>query len=104
MGMLYHMSMQGIVVTGQIVAGFALLARIEARGVLSHVDANCYNLFCTLLEACRMIGDSGGASRVQAWAYHLGLIAPAPVARVLLQCSLRQCHSEVSGTGAAVPR
>jgi len=89
--------MQCLVAAGEIVAGFALLERMEARGFSLHSDENCYRLFFTLLEACRMIGDSSGVSRVQAKTCHLGFIALAPVAKVLVQGAFRRYNGGVSG-------
>ena len=43
-----------------------MLAQVEASGLLKPYDERCYPLFRTLLEACRAVGDSEGASRVQA--------------------------------------
>jgi hypothetical protein len=59
------MMMQSLAVTGQIQAGFGLLAQVEASwSALSHFDDNCYPIFRTLLGACHLVGDSNGASRV----------------------------------------
>lgn len=71
-------SMQCLALTGHIVAGFVLLER--AGGLLSRSDENCYLLFHPLLEACRMLGDSYGASGVQAAVDRLALPSLAPMA------------------------
>ena len=47
--MYYHMSMQSLAATGRLGAGFALLERVEASGLLSHSDDDCYGMFHTLL-------------------------------------------------------
>ena len=75
----YKMLMEGLATTGQFAAGFVLLARVEAIGLLLHSDESCYPMFRTLLEACRVVGDVSGASRVKAMMELLGFIARAPV-------------------------
>lgn len=91
----YRMVMECLGTSGEIVAGFALLARVEACGLLSSWDENCYPMFRTLLETCWAIGDSEGASRVLAWVDRLGLEGLCPTARVL-QGSERRHKDEVS--------
>eukprot|EP00747_Dinoflagellata_sp_TGD_P050098 gnl/TRDRNA2_/TRDRNA2_146569_c0_seq1.p1 gnl/TRDRNA2_/TRDRNA2_146569_c0~~gnl/TRDRNA2_/TRDRNA2_146569_c0_seq1.p1 ORF type:complete len:129 (+),score=24.11 gnl/TRDRNA2_/TRDRNA2_146569_c0_seq1:141-527(+) len=82
----YQMIMECLAVSGQIVAGFALLARVEARQLQSDLDENCYPMLRSLLEVCRSAGHSDGASEMQAillrFAGH-GSTAIAPVARTL---------------------
>ena len=73
----YEMWMQSLAISGQISGSFVLLARAEASGLLSYCDESCYSLFLSLLEACRMMHDSHGTSRVQAAMDRLGLIALA---------------------------
>eukprot|EP00747_Dinoflagellata_sp_TGD_P108871 gnl/TRDRNA2_/TRDRNA2_170548_c2_seq5.p1 gnl/TRDRNA2_/TRDRNA2_170548_c2~~gnl/TRDRNA2_/TRDRNA2_170548_c2_seq5.p1 ORF type:complete len:226 (+),score=43.95 gnl/TRDRNA2_/TRDRNA2_170548_c2_seq5:122-799(+) len=63
--MYYQIVMQCLASKGQIVAGFALLERMEANGLTSDADQSCYAIFRMLLEACRVGSDSEGASRVQ---------------------------------------
>ena len=83
--MCYQMVIECLARTGQVVAGFALLARVEASGLLSNSDEDCYSMIRTLLEACRGVGDPDCASRLQVVAERLGLIslvAPAAIALV----------------------
>merc|ERR1712224_313760 len=77
--------MQGLVATSQIAAGFALLMRVDENIML--FSENAYPIFRMLLEACRAVGDSDGACRVQAAMARLGLIAVASMATVLVQDS-----------------
>ena len=77
-----QMLMHGFATTSQIEAGYALLARAEASGLLCHSSELCYPMCCTLLEACHMISDSDGASCMQAVVERLGLIALVPVVMV----------------------
>eukprot|EP00747_Dinoflagellata_sp_TGD_P171476 gnl/TRDRNA2_/TRDRNA2_205652_c0_seq1.p1 gnl/TRDRNA2_/TRDRNA2_205652_c0~~gnl/TRDRNA2_/TRDRNA2_205652_c0_seq1.p1 ORF type:complete len:110 (+),score=16.24 gnl/TRDRNA2_/TRDRNA2_205652_c0_seq1:494-823(+) len=86
----YQMALESLVTAGQIVAGFALLARAEADGLLSHADESCYPMFRILLEACREVGDFYGASSVQAALERLGLFVLTPMAMLRLQNSERQ--------------
>jgi len=76
--MRYQMAMHGFAATGQIQAGFVLLARVEANGLLCHSDGKCYVIYHTLLEACRSVGDFKAASRVQMAVDLLSLAAHAP--------------------------
>eukprot|EP00747_Dinoflagellata_sp_TGD_P137604 gnl/TRDRNA2_/TRDRNA2_175704_c3_seq2.p1 gnl/TRDRNA2_/TRDRNA2_175704_c3~~gnl/TRDRNA2_/TRDRNA2_175704_c3_seq2.p1 ORF type:complete len:121 (-),score=22.72 gnl/TRDRNA2_/TRDRNA2_175704_c3_seq2:104-433(-) len=69
----YQMVMECLAATGQIVAGFALLARVEASGLTSGADENCYKIFHTLCEACCMVGDFAAASWVDARLQQLDL-------------------------------
>eukprot|EP00747_Dinoflagellata_sp_TGD_P172778 gnl/TRDRNA2_/TRDRNA2_210014_c0_seq1.p1 gnl/TRDRNA2_/TRDRNA2_210014_c0~~gnl/TRDRNA2_/TRDRNA2_210014_c0_seq1.p1 ORF type:complete len:117 (+),score=16.55 gnl/TRDRNA2_/TRDRNA2_210014_c0_seq1:472-822(+) len=62
----YQMLMQCLAARGEIVAGFAWLARGESSGVLSSSDERSYAMLNMLLSACRSVDDSAGASRVQA--------------------------------------
>eukprot|EP00747_Dinoflagellata_sp_TGD_P036129 gnl/TRDRNA2_/TRDRNA2_138289_c0_seq2.p1 gnl/TRDRNA2_/TRDRNA2_138289_c0~~gnl/TRDRNA2_/TRDRNA2_138289_c0_seq2.p1 ORF type:complete len:140 (-),score=9.04 gnl/TRDRNA2_/TRDRNA2_138289_c0_seq2:99-518(-) len=80
----YQMLMECCAASGQIVAGFALLARAEVRGVLSNPHASWYQTFRSLLETCRVFDDPDGASRVQAMVERFGSIALATVARTLV--------------------
>ena len=82
--MYYAMSMQGLATTGKVEAGFALLERAEAKGLLSNSNNEGYPMFHNLLQACRLVGDFNGASRVQAAMDRLGLIALAPVATAVV--------------------
>ena len=68
---------------------------MEAGGLLSGVEENCYPISHTLLEACRMVGDSDGASQVQAVVERLGLIAFAPA--VLVPVLQQRYKDGVSG-------
>eukprot|EP00747_Dinoflagellata_sp_TGD_P027498 gnl/TRDRNA2_/TRDRNA2_132651_c1_seq1.p1 gnl/TRDRNA2_/TRDRNA2_132651_c1~~gnl/TRDRNA2_/TRDRNA2_132651_c1_seq1.p1 ORF type:complete len:109 (+),score=8.06 gnl/TRDRNA2_/TRDRNA2_132651_c1_seq1:130-456(+) len=77
----YEMSMQCLAVSGQIVAGFALLWRAEAGGIMSQPGGDYYSLFRMLLEACRLLRDHQGASRLQMALDSLGLVGREPVAR-----------------------
>eukprot|EP00747_Dinoflagellata_sp_TGD_P108868 gnl/TRDRNA2_/TRDRNA2_170548_c2_seq1.p1 gnl/TRDRNA2_/TRDRNA2_170548_c2~~gnl/TRDRNA2_/TRDRNA2_170548_c2_seq1.p1 ORF type:complete len:105 (+),score=13.33 gnl/TRDRNA2_/TRDRNA2_170548_c2_seq1:108-422(+) len=61
----YNMLMQCLGATGNIVAGFVLISRGEASGVLSQIGTDSYRFYRMLLEACRVGSDSEGASRVQ---------------------------------------
>eukprot|EP00747_Dinoflagellata_sp_TGD_P120801 gnl/TRDRNA2_/TRDRNA2_173323_c22_seq4.p1 gnl/TRDRNA2_/TRDRNA2_173323_c22~~gnl/TRDRNA2_/TRDRNA2_173323_c22_seq4.p1 ORF type:complete len:165 (-),score=16.88 gnl/TRDRNA2_/TRDRNA2_173323_c22_seq4:137-631(-) len=79
----YQTLMQYLAITGQVVTGFALLLRARVVGLLSHTHTDCYPLVRTLLEACRGISDSDGASRLEAAAEHLGLIALVPAVSVV---------------------
>eukprot|EP00747_Dinoflagellata_sp_TGD_P122814 gnl/TRDRNA2_/TRDRNA2_173684_c5_seq2.p3 gnl/TRDRNA2_/TRDRNA2_173684_c5~~gnl/TRDRNA2_/TRDRNA2_173684_c5_seq2.p3 ORF type:complete len:120 (-),score=16.93 gnl/TRDRNA2_/TRDRNA2_173684_c5_seq2:24-383(-) len=81
----YQMMMEWYASSGQIVAGFALLAGVHATGLLSKIDEDPYLVFRPLLEACRAVGDAGCASRLQAAMERLSLIPPRPFARVLVQ-------------------
>eukprot|EP00747_Dinoflagellata_sp_TGD_P066113 gnl/TRDRNA2_/TRDRNA2_154654_c0_seq1.p1 gnl/TRDRNA2_/TRDRNA2_154654_c0~~gnl/TRDRNA2_/TRDRNA2_154654_c0_seq1.p1 ORF type:complete len:185 (-),score=34.56 gnl/TRDRNA2_/TRDRNA2_154654_c0_seq1:9-563(-) len=78
----YRMSMQAMVATGQIVAGFMLLARLEARGLLSISVDDRYSLLRMLLEACGTAGDFAGASVLRAAVARQSLSALKPVAAV----------------------
>eukprot|EP00747_Dinoflagellata_sp_TGD_P121146 gnl/TRDRNA2_/TRDRNA2_173385_c5_seq17.p1 gnl/TRDRNA2_/TRDRNA2_173385_c5~~gnl/TRDRNA2_/TRDRNA2_173385_c5_seq17.p1 ORF type:complete len:190 (+),score=17.07 gnl/TRDRNA2_/TRDRNA2_173385_c5_seq17:266-835(+) len=82
---LHKMVMHRLAATGQIVAGFLLLAQAGVSGALSHPDENCYSMFRMLLEACRTAADCESTSRVHEAAQRLGLIADAPVAQILRQ-------------------
>ena len=99
--MYYQTSMEGLAANGLIQAGFALLTRAEASGLLSHSDNDCYPMFHILLEACRLTGHSKGASRVQAMVEQLGLIALAPLATVVVQGSVRWYKYGLGGEGVA---
>ena len=98
------MSMQGLASLGQIEAGFALLERAEAKGLLSRFDNEGYPMFHNLLQACRFVGDVKGISRVQAAIDRLGLIALAPVATAVVQGSLRQYQNGNVGEGVVDAR
>eukprot|EP00747_Dinoflagellata_sp_TGD_P128752 gnl/TRDRNA2_/TRDRNA2_174592_c9_seq23.p1 gnl/TRDRNA2_/TRDRNA2_174592_c9~~gnl/TRDRNA2_/TRDRNA2_174592_c9_seq23.p1 ORF type:complete len:247 (+),score=42.74 gnl/TRDRNA2_/TRDRNA2_174592_c9_seq23:695-1435(+) len=97
----YLMLMQSLAVAGQIVAGFDLLARAEACGLLTHSDENCFDMFRTLLVSCRTAGDHNGASRVQSALQRLRLIPRVPAARVLVHGSENQFENGISGTDPA---
>ena len=81
----YAMSMQGLATVGQVEAGFALLERAEAKGLLSRFDNEGYSMFHNLLQACSFVGDVKCISRVQAAIDRLGLIALAPVATAVVE-------------------
>ena len=88
----YQMFVQGFAATGQLEAGFSLLARAESNGLLSHSDESGYTMCHILLQACRSVGDSHVASRVQAVAERLSLIAVSAMATALVQGSVRRYH------------
>jgi len=90
------MAIQGLVVTNQIVAALALLARSEANAVLAHSDVESYIMFRTLLEACRQVFGAEIAPRVHAAVDRLSLIALAPTATIWL---LGLEHSYENGLG-----
>ncbi len=96
----YQMLVQCLAITGQIQAGFALLAWAEATGLLSHSDSNWYPMFRMMLEACGMVGESCGTSWVQAVVKRLDLFSLTPVAMVLVQSSERWCENGVGGEGS----
>lgn len=83
--MYYLMMMQCLATTGHIVAGFQLLTRGHTGVLVSQSGAGCYSMFHTLLEACRSVDDSLGASRVKAAQDHLGLVGLVPVAVAKIQ-------------------
>jgi len=103
----YQVSMQCLASSGQIVSGLALLARAEARGLLSgSLGEDCYqmksyHLFRMLLEACCMVGNFDSASRVQAVQTHFGLLALPPEARALVRGSERRYGNNNEGVGDA---
>ena len=86
----YAMSMQGLCTMGQIEAGFSLLERAEAKGLLSDSSNEGYQMLHILIQACRFIGDFNSVSRAQAVLDRLGLTALAPVATAVVQGLLRQ--------------
>eukprot|EP00747_Dinoflagellata_sp_TGD_P198323 gnl/TRDRNA2_/TRDRNA2_71328_c0_seq2.p1 gnl/TRDRNA2_/TRDRNA2_71328_c0~~gnl/TRDRNA2_/TRDRNA2_71328_c0_seq2.p1 ORF type:complete len:130 (-),score=26.28 gnl/TRDRNA2_/TRDRNA2_71328_c0_seq2:160-549(-) len=75
----FRMAMQCFAVTGQIVAGFVLLARAKSGWVLSAKEKS-YQAFHSLLEACRTANDVDAACRVQDAATQLGLAGLGVVA------------------------
>ena len=82
----YTTLMQCLAVTGKIIAGFALFAQVEFGGLLSYCDpCTSYPIFRILLEACRAVGGSDGASRVQSVMDRLGLFCLPPVATACVQ-------------------
>ena len=87
----YTMSMKGLAATSQIEAGFALLVRAEASGLLCHSNNDPYPMFHTLLQACHLVGDSCGASQVQAAVDRLGLVTP--IAAATASITLHGVHS-----------
>ena len=95
----YQMLMESLAATGQIQAGIALLHRVEASGMLSHLDENCDAIVYTLLETCRAVGTFDSASQIQAAVEWLGMIALAPAATALAQGTERQCEKQVIGVG-----
>eukprot|EP00747_Dinoflagellata_sp_TGD_P108046 gnl/TRDRNA2_/TRDRNA2_170300_c0_seq2.p1 gnl/TRDRNA2_/TRDRNA2_170300_c0~~gnl/TRDRNA2_/TRDRNA2_170300_c0_seq2.p1 ORF type:complete len:107 (+),score=18.93 gnl/TRDRNA2_/TRDRNA2_170300_c0_seq2:144-464(+) len=78
-GVDFLMLLQCIAATGQIVAGFAMLAQAEATRLISCSD-EFYAGLHALLEACRTAGDAMGAHQVQSAVQRLGLIALVPAA------------------------
>lgn len=88
----YQMLIHSLARTGQIKAGFALLARLESNGLLSDADEHCYPMFHMLLETCRAIGDSHGISPVQTSVERLGPIPATPVATVRANNGCRERH------------
>ena len=102
--MYYAMSMQGLATMGQIEAGFSLLKRAEAKDLLSNSNSEGYQMFDTLIQACRFIGDLNSVSRLQAALDRLGLTALAPVATVVVQGFLWQCQYGHVGEGVVDAR
>eukprot|EP00747_Dinoflagellata_sp_TGD_P197921 gnl/TRDRNA2_/TRDRNA2_69892_c0_seq1.p1 gnl/TRDRNA2_/TRDRNA2_69892_c0~~gnl/TRDRNA2_/TRDRNA2_69892_c0_seq1.p1 ORF type:complete len:162 (+),score=31.24 gnl/TRDRNA2_/TRDRNA2_69892_c0_seq1:72-557(+) len=90
----YSMLVQSLVTSGQVVAGFELLSKAQAAGLLSLMGENCYAMFHLLLAVCRATGDSGGASRVKALQERIGFSALAPIAAAQLQGSSRWLPGE----------
>eukprot|EP00747_Dinoflagellata_sp_TGD_P122796 gnl/TRDRNA2_/TRDRNA2_173683_c4_seq2.p2 gnl/TRDRNA2_/TRDRNA2_173683_c4~~gnl/TRDRNA2_/TRDRNA2_173683_c4_seq2.p2 ORF type:complete len:105 (+),score=16.33 gnl/TRDRNA2_/TRDRNA2_173683_c4_seq2:174-488(+) len=80
----FQMAMESLTSAGLVVSGFELLVRAEAVGLLSHSTSGSYPIFRTLLEACRTVGDSHGASAVQAEVERLGILAHLPAAKTSL--------------------
>eukprot|EP00746_Dinoflagellata_sp_MGD_P042736 gnl/MRDRNA2_/MRDRNA2_203590_c0_seq1.p2 gnl/MRDRNA2_/MRDRNA2_203590_c0~~gnl/MRDRNA2_/MRDRNA2_203590_c0_seq1.p2 ORF type:complete len:122 (-),score=22.84 gnl/MRDRNA2_/MRDRNA2_203590_c0_seq1:56-421(-) len=78
------MMQQGLAVTNQVEAGFVLLARAEAMGLLANAS-DSYPLIRTLLEACRLDGDCDGTFQLQAAAERLGLISLVPMSEAYVQ-------------------
>ena len=84
---------------GRIEAGFVLIDRAEAKGLLSNSDNEGYPMLHNLIQACRFIGDLNSVFRAQAALDRLGLIALAPVATAVVQGSLRQYQNGNVGEG-----
>ena len=78
----------------QIEAGFALLKRAEAEGLLPNSHNEGYPMLHNLIQACHLVGDFDSVSRVQAAMDRLGLITLAPVATAVVQGSLRDTKME----------
>eukprot|EP00747_Dinoflagellata_sp_TGD_P181258 gnl/TRDRNA2_/TRDRNA2_35032_c0_seq1.p2 gnl/TRDRNA2_/TRDRNA2_35032_c0~~gnl/TRDRNA2_/TRDRNA2_35032_c0_seq1.p2 ORF type:complete len:114 (+),score=13.41 gnl/TRDRNA2_/TRDRNA2_35032_c0_seq1:293-634(+) len=78
--MYYHMSMECLAITGQIVSAFALLARADASGLLSGCPGMCYPIIRTLCAACCAVNDVNSASRAQAAMEHFGARALPTIA------------------------
>ena len=76
-----------------------MLEKAEAKGLLSNCNDDGYPMFDNLLQACRLVGDFHGVSKVQAVIDRLGLIALAPVATAVVQGSLRQYQNGNVGEG-----
>ena len=95
----YQMSMQGLAAMGRIEAGFSLLVRAEAKGLLSNSNKDGYQMFHTLIQACRVVGDFNSVSRAQAALDRLGLTPLAPVATAVVQGTLRQYQYGHVGEG-----
>ena len=79
----HQMSVQSLAFNGQAGVGVALLARAKAAGVLSSFGQDCFVMFHTLLEACRLVGHRNIAAQVEAEVERLGLLALAPEATPL---------------------
>ena len=101
--MSYAMSIQGLATMAQIEAGFSLLERAEVKGLLFKSNNEGYPMFHNLLQACRLVGDFNGVSRVQAAMDRLGLIALAPVATAVVQGSVRQYQKGNAGEAVLRP-
>ena len=80
-----------------------MLERAEAQGLLSYSAGNSnsksYIMFHNLLQACRLVSDFNGLSRVEAAMDRLGLIPLAPEATAVVQGSLRQYQNGNVGEG-----
>eukprot|EP00747_Dinoflagellata_sp_TGD_P085841 gnl/TRDRNA2_/TRDRNA2_163039_c0_seq2.p2 gnl/TRDRNA2_/TRDRNA2_163039_c0~~gnl/TRDRNA2_/TRDRNA2_163039_c0_seq2.p2 ORF type:complete len:120 (-),score=15.03 gnl/TRDRNA2_/TRDRNA2_163039_c0_seq2:44-403(-) len=79
------MTVQCLATSGQIETAFELLTHFEAFGLLSHPEKDYYTIFHAMLEACRVVGDSSSASRLDAAAAWLRLRGLGPTATVLPQ-------------------
>ena len=93
------MLMQSLVASSQIEAGFALLQQMDT-GLLSQSDEDCYSLFRTILQACRLAGDFDGTSELQAAVDQLGLKACLCIATALVQGSMQcwESATNIDGT------
>ena len=93
------MLMQSLVASSQIEAGFALLQQMDT-GLLSQSDEDCYSLFRTILQACRLAGDFDGTSELQAAVDQFGLKACLCIATALVQGSIQvwESASNIDGT------
>ena len=100
--MYYQMSMEGLVLTGQLDAGFALLQRIAEPLLASEQD--CFPLYRTLLEGFRCAGEAERASSLQAEVRRLGLRAFQPVATVHVGAEERCFEYGGTGEGAGAAR
>eukprot|EP00747_Dinoflagellata_sp_TGD_P173006 gnl/TRDRNA2_/TRDRNA2_210727_c0_seq1.p2 gnl/TRDRNA2_/TRDRNA2_210727_c0~~gnl/TRDRNA2_/TRDRNA2_210727_c0_seq1.p2 ORF type:complete len:114 (+),score=15.84 gnl/TRDRNA2_/TRDRNA2_210727_c0_seq1:314-655(+) len=85
----YYMLMQSLTTLGQIEAGFMLLAKAEALGLLLHADESWYPTFHALLQASRAISDSTSTSRIQSALERLHLVALVPVGTAVVGAPLR---------------
>ena len=89
---------QSLAASGQVEAGFVLLRQM-GTGLLSHSNEDCYPVFRTLLKSCVLVGDFGGASRLQATVDQLGLKACACIATAIVQGSKKCWESATNSDG-----
>ena len=80
--------MQSLAASSQIEACIVLFQEVNTE-LLCHSDEDCYLLFRTLLQACRLVGDFHSASRLQAAVDQLGLKACLSITTALVQESMR---------------
>lgn len=98
----YHALMQVLAATGQVLAGFELLACEEGFGLLFHFEENLYPMFRILLEACRAAGEIESASQVRVMMERLGLQKRVvPVATTFVQGSEQHYENGMVGRGPA---
>ena len=91
--------MQSLVASSQIEAGSALLQQVDTR-LLSQSVEDCYPVFRMILQACGLVGDFDGASRLQAAVDQLGLKACLCIAAALVQGSMQCWESAANIDGA----
>ena len=95
----YQMLMQSLVASCQIEDGFLLLQQVDT-GLLSQSVEDCYPVFRMILQACGLVGDFDGASRLQAAVDQLGLKACLCIAAALVQGSMQCWESAANIDGA----